>query len=387
MSWFASLPLWHAGFRPFFLLAIISGTIMPALWGLLFSGHFHLPPSSLPLIQWHAHEMLFGFGWAVLGGFLLTASKNWVKIRGIHGIPLALLTLVWIIERLATLYAEMLPTWLRFILLNAFLIFCAGYVLYSLIHFRHQDSFKDNYFFVIGLPLFFIAKNLVLNSDTLTIGTAMAIGLFRLAFVVMLERTTPQFLKNSLNLQIPRFRRLDLSIKLLVLLSVFSVLMPATVGSPILFTCALLMSLRLLTWFPLEGMRQFGIAIMYVGHMGLILHFFFEAVKTAGLYDGIGTLSVHIFTFGCMGVIIPGMLIRISQGHTGRALSFTRSDRVAFSFMAVASLSRLVLTQIWPQHYSSLIAIAGVGWGACFAIIGWRLVPFLWGDRVDGRVH
>jgi uncharacterized protein involved in response to NO len=29
--------------------------------------------------------MFFGFGWAVLGGFLLTASKNWVKIRGYHG--------------------------------------------------------------------------------------------------------------------------------------------------------------------------------------------------------------------------------------------------------------------------------------------------------------
>ena len=37
------------------------------------------------VVQWHAHEMFFGFGWAVMGGFLLTSTKNWVHIRGYHG--------------------------------------------------------------------------------------------------------------------------------------------------------------------------------------------------------------------------------------------------------------------------------------------------------------
>jgi hypothetical protein len=32
--------------------------------------------------------MFFGFGWAVLGGFLLTSTKNWVGVRGYHGTPL-----------------------------------------------------------------------------------------------------------------------------------------------------------------------------------------------------------------------------------------------------------------------------------------------------------
>ncbi len=386
-SKFFSLPLWQAGFRPFFVLAFISGTFLPLLWGLLFSGHLHLPQTSLPLLQWHAHEMLFGFGWAVLGGFLLTASKNWVKIRGIHGLPLATLALMWIVERLATLYGGPLPTWLRLIPLNAFIISCGGYVLFSLIRFRRQDTFKDNYFFLIGIPLFFIAKNLVLSPETFVLGTALTIGLFRLAFIVMLERTTPQFLKNSLNLQVPRNPRLDSSIKFLVLASVFSTLMPPVIASVLLISAALSMTVRLMKWYPIQGLRHFGIAIMHVGHFGLILHFLFEAAKTLGVYPGLGSLSIHVFTFLCMGIIIPGMLIRISQGHTGRSLLFTKTDRIAFLCMAIAAVSRLALTQIWPQHYSIFIAIAAIGWALCFSIIGCRVAPFLWKARVDGRIH
>ncbi|MFZ5462249.1 MAG: NnrS family protein [Pseudomonadota bacterium] len=50
-----------------------------------------VPSLSFPVVQWHAREMFFGFGWAVMGGFLLTATKNWVRVRGYHGPPLVFL--------------------------------------------------------------------------------------------------------------------------------------------------------------------------------------------------------------------------------------------------------------------------------------------------------
>ena len=80
-----SQPLWHAGFRPFFALACLSGIVLPLLWALMFAGALEAPTAAFTASQWHAHEMFFGFGWAMLAGFLLTASKNWVKIRGYHG--------------------------------------------------------------------------------------------------------------------------------------------------------------------------------------------------------------------------------------------------------------------------------------------------------------
>ena len=82
---FTAHPLWLVGFRPFFILACLAGLSLPALWLTLHFGLIDAPALARPPLQWHAHEMFFGFGWAVLGGFLLTASKNWVSIRGYHG--------------------------------------------------------------------------------------------------------------------------------------------------------------------------------------------------------------------------------------------------------------------------------------------------------------
>ncbi|MGE4109050.1 MAG: NnrS family protein [Bacteriovoracia bacterium] len=384
---FSSLAVWQAGFRPFFTLALISGAVYPLVWALLFSGQWTLPRTSLPLLQWHAHEMLFGFGWAVLGGFLLTASKNWVKIRGIHGTWLAILTGFWIAERIAVLYANDLPALARFALMNAFILSCAGYIVYSLIRYRHQDSFKDNYFFLIGLPLFLIAKNLLLDPSHFALGAALSLGLFRLAFAVMLERTTPQFMRNAMKIDLPKRPALDTAVKMSVLASVFSPLMTAPLAAAVLGAAGTLMFIRFLTWKPLAGLKQFGIAIMYAGHAGLILHLWMQALGAAGVPFGIGTLSIHVFTFLCMGIIIPGMLIRISQGHTGRAIAFIGTDRVALALMFAASLARLVLTQFFPQHYSLWIAIAAVGWALCFALLSFRLIPFLFLPRVDGKIH
>ncbi len=379
--------LWLAGFRPLFLLALISGVGFPIAWGLIYSGRLQLPAASLPLTQWHAHEMLYGFGWAVLGGFLLTASKNWVKIRGIHGPPLALITAAWILERLVVLQAARFPEPLRLILLNVFILACADYVLYSLIRYRKQDSFKDNYFFMIGLPIFLIAKNMILFQETYADGVALSVGLYRLAFAVMLERTTTQFMKNALSVHLTRNARLDTAIKFLVLASAFSSFLPSLPSALLLGATGTLMFARYLTWSPLAGLSNFGIAIMYIGHLGLIFHFLFEAVKVGGVYAGVGTLSLHVFTFICMGLIIPGMLLRISHGHTGRTIRFTTSDRLGFLSIFLGAIARLILTQVWPQYYMKWILLSAIGWALGFLIIGTRIAPFLWQPRVDGRVH
>ena len=43
----------------------------------MFAGVIEAPAAAFTGIQWHDHDMFFCFGWGMLGGFLLTASKNW----------------------------------------------------------------------------------------------------------------------------------------------------------------------------------------------------------------------------------------------------------------------------------------------------------------------
>lgn len=385
-----SQPIWLVGFRPFFFLAFLAGIFLPLIWVSVFGGRISFTFAGLSSLQWHAHEMLFGFGWAILGGFLLTASKNWVKIRGMHGFALSLAVAFWIFERVFLLLGPPLTEvslWILLPLINISVLYVLAYVVGSLIIYRERDNFSDNYFFILGLPLLLVSKSLLLIPETFVYGVAMSIGIFRLAFAVMFERTTTQFMKNAMGTQIYRSPLLDTPIKIFVFLGIFQAFFPPIVAALILTIAAILLFVRFSLWKPHVGFRNFGVALMYIGYLGLSLHFAFEAAKVSSLFSGVGSLSVHIFTFLCMGVVIPAMIIRISQGHTGRKLLFTTSDKFAISSMLVASGFRLLAPQLWPQYYLIWMSLAGIAWALCFLVIAFRLTPFLFQARIDGREH
>jgi uncharacterized protein involved in response to NO len=351
-------PLWLAAFRPFFLLAIIMGVLLPGLWGFVFSGSMTLSVGVSPL-QWHAHEMLYGFGGAVLFGFLLTASKNWVNVRGIHGLGLMLLTGLWIFERIFFYFAFALHPVIKHVSLSLFILFSGFYIATTLIKYRKNDSSKDNFFFIILLGLIILAKNFLISESYYQHGAALTLGLFRLAFALMFERTMTQFMKVTEGLNLYRNSLLDYSIKFLVLLSVFQSFLPHWLTLITLVSAASLLLLRWLIWRPDIGLQKFGNATMYLGYLGLVLHLFFEAMKAGEIWSE-GTISTHLFTFLCMGLVIPCMFVRIAQGHTGRKPEFFTSDKIAISLIILASIFRLLLTVIVPGFYSNWIMWAGL---------------------------
>ena len=105
------------------------------------------------------------------------------------------------------------PAWLFWVSNLAFLGTIVGMLLATLLRHRQQDSFRDNYFFLLILPTFLAAKLLVLDEAHFQAGATMAVGLFRVAFLVMLERTLTQFMKGVFQVEILRSPRLDGAIK------------------------------------------------------------------------------------------------------------------------------------------------------------------------------
>ncbi|MCX7178855.1 MAG: NnrS family protein [Proteobacteria bacterium] len=324
-------PLWLAGFRPFFGLACLAGLLLPGVWIMLFAGMITAPTHAFSMIQWHAHEMFFGFGWAILGGFLLTASKNWVQIRGIHGGTLMYLVGAWLFERAGMWAGGAWPPLLFRISNNLFLLSIVAMLLWTLIRHRQNDSYRDNYFFMLILPLFLLAKNLMLAADYQQIGWSMALGLFRVAFLVLLERTLTQFMKNQFQADILRHPLLDKAIKMLAVLVVFESLLPPSLAN----------------WL----------------------------------------LLLHVFSFGAMGLIIPAMVIRIAKGHTGRKVTFDGGDKLVLWVMLLAFLARVLMPQLDPSAYMLWLAVAAACWFVCFSILALRYGPYLCQARVDGKVH
>lgn len=380
-------PLWQAGFRPFFALAMLSGMALPVLWALLHAGWLGLPVRRFSIVQWHAHEMFFGFGWAVIGGFLLTATKNWVGVRGYHGRPLIFLALSWLFERFGMAFGSDWPPALFWLSNNLFLLSIVAMLIYTLVKHRATDSYRDNYFFLLVLPTFLVAKYLMLTPEHYLLGWSITVGLFRMAFLVMLERTLTPFMKGAFQVVILRHPALDMPIKLMGLLLVFAALLPDAWSGMACLLLALLMLARLMFWKPHLAFTRLDIGIMYLGYLAIVIQLLVESYRLLLPLPELTSLSIHIFTFGAMGLVVPAMLIRISQGHTGRKVVFDGYDKRVLHIMIAALLLRICAPLIFPEHYSVWIALAASCWSAAFGMLAWRYILLLMRSRADGREH
>src|SRR5512140_2634917 len=67
-----------------------------------YMGAFTLP-IQFSALDWHIHEMLYGYVAASIAGFLLTAIPNWTGRLPVNGWPLAALAALWLAGRAAML--------------------------------------------------------------------------------------------------------------------------------------------------------------------------------------------------------------------------------------------------------------------------------------------
>ena len=93
------------GFRPFFLGGAVWAALGMLLWLPQYFGEITVPTALAPM-DWHIHEMLFGYvGGGRSPGFLLTAIPNWTGRLPVTGAPLGALALLWLAGRIAMLFS------------------------------------------------------------------------------------------------------------------------------------------------------------------------------------------------------------------------------------------------------------------------------------------
>src|SRR5262252_9152368 len=118
---YAGPALFAYGFRPFFLAAGLWAALGILLWLPQYMGAFALPSRFSPL-DWHVHEMLYGYVAAAIAGFLLTAIPNWTGRLPVNGWPLASLTLLWLAGRAAILLSAHIGGFIAALVDTSFLL-------------------------------------------------------------------------------------------------------------------------------------------------------------------------------------------------------------------------------------------------------------------------
>jgi uncharacterized protein involved in response to NO len=126
---------------------------------------------------------------------------------------------------------------------------------------------------------------------------------------------------------------------------------------------------------------------MHIGYLIIVLQLLVDALGHLANLVWVGSLSVHLFTVGAMGCVIPAMIIRIAQGHTGRKVVFAGGDRLVLTIMLATLFFRIGLPQLFPAGYLGWIYLSAGTWALAYGLLAWRITPLLLQARIDGREH
>ena len=385
--------LFSYAFRPLFLLATLYAILVVPLWVAAWLGYLPFPAMLGTPSWWHAHEMIFGFAGAAIGGFALTAVATWTKRPPVSGVPLMILSALWLLARV--LFAMPSSS-----LLAPAIIADLGYgvllfVLMSreVIGARSQRNYKV--LLILGLlavcnALFFFGT---MRSAGWTISALLA-GLWLIVMLINLigGRIIPGFTRNWLTRPAvgpqqqpvtlpPAFDRFDLlATWLLVAFAVLHVVEAPSRWTAILgLLTSVVTFIRLTRW---QGVHTGGEPLVWVLHVafswipvGILLLTFAEV----GLLPQ--TAGIHALTSGAITTMVIAVASRAALGHTSRPLESHPVLTAAYLLITVAAVCRVAAT-IGPGARVLLMASA-VAWCLGFVCFAWRYVPILTQPRVQ----
>ena len=384
----AIVQLLRLAFRPFFLAGSLLALLAIPLWLLAFTGQLGQWQPAGGWLAWHRHELLFGFGLAIIAGFLLTAVQTWTGRPGLSGKPLAALALLWLAARLAWLANAPWP--LLAVLELAFPLAVAGAMGVTLWKVRQTR----NYPIVLVLALLAGADGLsllgLIQGHEGWQRQSVLTGIWLVAAMMGLigGRVIPFFTQRGLGraTAVAPWPWLDwLLLGGSALVALLYASGPALTANPaigLLFgALAVGHSIRLGRWHDRGLWRVPLLWSLHLAYGWLALACLGMALWHLGVPLN-PSLAVHALTIGAMGGLILAMLARVSLGHTGRALEPPAGMSLAFILLNLACLCRVLLVLVLPL---GALWLAALCWTLGFALYAWRYGPMLVRARVDGH--
>jgi len=382
------LALFNLGFRPFFLGASIFAVISMAAWMLVYFSYVSVSVENISISQWHAHEMLYGYGMAVVAGFLLTAVKNWTGIPTVFGMPLMALFALWCAARLLFLFGAALLPWAA----SADLLF--GLIIIVAIAMPIVKAKQWKQLAVVSKVILLWVGNIVFYLGcfgVLTSGMQYAINGAVLLFISLIlmigRRVIPFFIERGTEtrVQLKQYKWLDISI-LVFFVALFI--------NAIFIQIPYLTALFAWTLFALNGYRLFNwhaagiwrvplLWSLYLSAWFINVGFFFYGLQA--LYSSLSILTLHIFTIGGIGLMALSMMSRVALGHTGRDVRKpSRWIGIAFAGLVISVLFRAIVPMFASQFYMSWMLVAAILWILSFAVFVVIYTPILLKPRTDG---
>lgn len=376
-------PLFRLGFRPFYLLAAAFAAISVPLWIARYFGMAQV--LTRVDLNWHMHEMVFGFAVAVIIGFLFTAGRNWTGLWTPRRGHLAALAALWIAGRVAMLCA---PAWLAAVI-DLLFIPLAAWPLYRVL----QRTGNKRNLFLVGLLGLLTTVNVLFHAAVLGWLSMSSVTPIHAAIliVVMIEsviggRVIPGFTANGIPGLKPvtdaKRDRICLTLTALAALA-WVVHAPAPLAAALAFAAACAQLVRLAGWKPHRTVSNPLLWILHVSYAWIPLGFLMLALAAINMVSS--SAAFHALAVGSMAGLIIGMITRTALGHTGRPLSAGTSELIMYLLIQAGVIARLLAAVEGLGLRSSMLIIAAVCWSCAFLLYVAVYGPYLASARIDGR--
>ncbi len=383
--------LFASGFRPTFLAAGVAAAVLVPLWVLIWGFGWSLS-SSWPPTMWHAHEMVFGFIAAAIGGFLLTAVPSWTGQRGFGGPPLVLVVALWLAARILIATSSHWPATLVAAVDVAFLVSLAVMVAPPLLRSQNRNT-------PLLLVLLLLAACNAMSHWALAHGDAgrayhailIGIDITLLLVTVIGGRIVPAFTANALRssgstvaLRTWSWTTPAVVIAMLAVGMCDLFWLDSPLSGVVAGIAAILQAVRMLQWRSLATLRQ---PIVWVLHLGYVWLPVGLVLKSLALLSGlaISAFWLHALTIGAQAMMIMAVMSRASLGHTGRALVVDPTMSLAYLLLLGAGLMRVFGLSVLGLPYPFVIVISACCWTAAFGLFLAIYAPILWLPRADGN--
>jgi uncharacterized protein involved in response to NO len=362
--------LFSYGFRPFFFGGATWAALGVLLWLPQYFGEFALPAAFAPL-DWHVHEMLYGYVAAVIAGFLLTSIPNWTGRLPVCGLPLGLLAMLWLFGRIAMMLAAWMGAVAAAAIDISFLVMLAAVALREILAGKNWRNLR-----VLAVLGVLIAGNIVFHLEVLRTGAAdfgPRIALAAAIGMIMLigGRIVPSFTRNWLvrinpgRLPVPfsQFDALSLAAAGLALASWVAFPQHATTGL-IMIAAGLFHALRLARWAGDRTLADRLVLVLHVAYAFVPVGFLLVGAAILAPMAVPASAGVHAWTAGAIGLMTLAVMTRATLGHTGRPLAASPATQAIYLCVLVAALARIAAAFVAPfelLHLATFAWIAGFG--------------------------
>lgn len=357
------------GFRPFFLFGALYSGLAVLTWLPIFMGDLQVASAFAPL-DWHVHEMIYGYVPAVATGFLFTAIPNWTGRLPIQGRPLLVLLLVWVAGRVAVTTSAFIG-WQTAAAIDAlFLLLVMAATAREIAAGRNWRNLK-----VVVLVGVLAAGNIAFHIEAHLRGRpefTTRIGLAVILMMIMLigGRIVPSFTRNWLARENPGrmpapFGRFDVLCVAAAAISLLSwIVMPAATYTGVLLAATGIIHLvRLARWAGDRAWRDRLVLVLHAGYAFVPLGFLLGACAAFAVISP--AAGIHAWGAGAVGVMTLAVMTRASLGHTGHALAASLPTQAIYAAVIVAAAARIAAA-LAPALMMPLLAVAAAAWCAAF---------------------